>query len=79
MLGSGGACGRQAIDVLKGLWLVNEISGSRVSRFEHRLEKILAIPTQASALLTVLMLRGPQTAGELRLINTILPSPSRSS
>ncbi|MBL8430721.1 MAG: YceH family protein [Dechloromonas sp.] len=57
----------QAIDVLKGLWLVNEISGSRVSRFEHRLEKILAIPTQASALLTVLMLRGPQTAGELRL------------
>ena len=57
----------QAIDVLKGLWLVNEISGSRVSRFEHRLEKILAIPTQASALLTVLMLRGPQTPGELRL------------
>jgi uncharacterized protein YceH (UPF0502 family) len=56
-----------AIDVLKGLWLVNEISGSRVSRFEHRLEKILGVPTQASALLTVLMLRGPQTAGELRL------------
>ena len=57
----------QAIDVLKGLWLVNEISGSRVSRYEHRLEKILGIPSQASALLTVLMLRGPQTAGELRL------------
>jgi uncharacterized protein YceH (UPF0502 family) len=57
----------QAIDVLKGLWLVVEISGSRVSRFEHRLEKILGVPTQASALLTVLMLRGPQTAGELRL------------
>lgn len=57
----------QAIDVLKGLWLVNEISGSRVSRFEHRLEKILGVPSQASALLTVLMLRGPQTAGELRL------------
>jgi uncharacterized protein YceH (UPF0502 family) len=57
----------QAIDVLKGLWLVNEISGNRVSRFEHRLEKILGVPTQASALLTVLMLRGPQTPGELRL------------
>jgi uncharacterized protein YceH (UPF0502 family) len=57
----------QAIDVLKGLWLINEISGNRVSRFEHRLEKILGVPTQASALLTVLMLRGPQTAGELRL------------
>jgi uncharacterized protein YceH (UPF0502 family) len=57
----------QALDVLKGLWLVNEISGNRVSRFEHRLEKILGVPTQASALLTVLMLRGPQTPGELRL------------
>lgn len=56
-----------AIDVLKGLWLVNEVSGNRVSRFEHRLEKMLGVPTQASALLTVLMLRGPQTAGELRL------------
>jgi uncharacterized protein YceH (UPF0502 family) len=57
----------QALDVLKGLWLVNEVSGNRVSRFEHRLEKILGVPTQAAALLTVLMLRGPQTAGELRL------------
>lgn len=56
-----------AIDGLKALWLINEVSGSRVSRFEHRLEKILGVPTQASALLTVLMLRGPQTAGELRL------------
>ncbi|MBS1142147.1 MAG: hypothetical protein H6R13_3600 [Proteobacteria bacterium] len=57
----------QALDTLKGLWLVNEVSGSRVSRFEHRLEKILGLPTQATALLAVLMLRGPQTAGELRL------------
>ena len=57
----------QAIDGLKELGLVREISGSRVSRFEHQLEKGLGVPSQASALLTVLMLRGPQTAGELRL------------
>lgn len=57
----------QAIDTLKDLGLVREVSGSRVSRFEHQLEKVLGVPTQASALLTVLMLRGPQTAGELRL------------
>lgn len=56
-----------AIDALKDLGLVREVSGSRVSRFEHQLEKVLGVPTQASALLTVLMLRGPQTAGELRL------------
>lgn len=57
----------QAIDNLKAAGLVREVSGSRVSRFEHQLEKTVGVPTQASALLTVLMLRGPQTAGELRL------------
>lgn len=56
-----------ALDRLKDLGLVREVSGSRVSRFEHLFEKSLGVPTQASALLTVLMLRGPQTAGELRL------------
>ena len=56
-----------ALDRLKDLGLVREVSGSRVSRFEHLFEKALGVPTQASALLTVLMLRGPQTAGELRL------------
>lgn len=56
-----------ALDSLKDLGLVREVSGSRVSRFEHLFEKVLGVPTQASALLTVLMLRGPQTAGELRL------------
>ncbi len=56
-----------ALDTLKDYGLVREVSGSRVSRFEHQLEKVLGVPTQASALLTVLMLRGPQTAGELRL------------
>ncbi|UCV30029.1 YceH family protein [Ferribacterium limneticum] len=56
-----------ALDRLKDLGLVREVSGSRVSRFEHLFEKSFGVPTQASALLTVLMLRGPQTAGELRL------------
>ncbi len=56
-----------ALDTLKDHGLVREVSGSRVSRFEHLLEKVLGVPTQASALLAVLMLRGPQTAGELRL------------
>lgn len=56
-----------ALDTLKEHGLVREVSGSRVSRFEHQVEKVLGVPTQASALLSVLMLRGPQTAGELRL------------
>ena len=56
-----------AIENLKEAGLVSEVSGGRVVRFAHHLEKGLGVPTQASALLTVLMLRGPQTAGELRL------------
>jgi uncharacterized protein len=56
-----------AVDGLKGLSLAFEGSGSRVVRFEHNLGRGLAVPSQAVALLAVLMLRGPQTAAELRL------------
>jgi len=56
-----------ALDGLKGLSLVFEGSGSRVVKFEHNLGRVLGVPSQAVALLTVLMLRGPQTSAELRL------------
>ena len=56
-----------AADGLKGLHLVFEGSGSRVVKFEHNMARGLAIPSQSAALLAVLMLRGPQTAAELRL------------
>lgn len=55
-----------AIDGLKSLSLVFETSGGRVSRYEHNMARGVAVPTQAAALLAVLMLRGPQTAAELR-------------
>lgn len=57
----------QALEHLEELGLVRRVSGGRVSRFEHLYGKVLGVPGQAEALLTVLMLRGPQTAGELRL------------
>ncbi|MBW8365915.1 MAG: YceH family protein [Rhizobium sp.] len=56
-----------AIDTLKGPALVIESSGGRVTRYAHNTEKVLRLPAQSVALLTVLMLRGPQTAGELRI------------
>jgi uncharacterized protein YceH (UPF0502 family) len=56
-----------AIDQLKSLSLVIESSGGRVMRYAHNVQRVLAIPAQAVAILTVLMLRGPQTAGELRI------------
>jgi len=55
-----------AADALKALSLAFESSGSRVSRYEHNLGRALALPSQSVALLAVLMLRGPQTASELR-------------
>jgi hypothetical protein len=55
------------IDSLKGPALVIESSGGRVPRYAHNMEKALRLPSQSIALLSVLMLRGPQTAGELRI------------
>jgi uncharacterized protein YceH (UPF0502 family) len=56
-----------ALDSLRGLSLIVETSGGRASRYGHNIERVLHIPTQSTALLALLMLRGPQTAGELRL------------
>ncbi len=56
-----------AIDGLKALSLVFEGPGSRVVKYEHNAGRVLGVPSQAVALLTALMLRGPQTSAELRL------------
>jgi len=56
-----------ALDSLKSANFVMETSGSRVARYSHNLERVLQVPSQSAAILTVLMLRGPQTAGELRI------------
>jgi uncharacterized protein YceH (UPF0502 family) len=55
-----------ALDALKALSLVVEVSGSRVSRYEHNMKRVLGVPDQSLAILTLLLLRGPQTAAELR-------------
>lgn len=55
-----------ALDSLRDRHLVIEVSGQRAMRWEHNLERVLGVPSQASALLGLLMLRGPQTAAELR-------------
>jgi uncharacterized protein len=56
----------EAIETLRELSLVNEVSGSRVTRYEHNMGRVLGVPSQSVALLTTLMLRGAQTAAELR-------------
>ena len=56
-----------AVDGLKGMSLAFEGSSSRVVKFEHNAARMLGVPAQSVALLTALMLRGPQTSAELRL------------
>jgi uncharacterized protein YceH (UPF0502 family) len=58
---------QQALDRLKSANFVMETSGNRVPRYSHNLGRVLQVPSQSEALLTSLMLRGPQTAGELRI------------
>jgi uncharacterized protein YceH (UPF0502 family) len=56
-----------ALDHLATLSLVVESSGGRVMRYAENAGRVLDLPAQAVALLAVLMLRGPQTLGELRI------------
>lgn len=58
---------QEALDSLKLLTLVFESSGNRTTRWEHNFQRGVGVPDQSAALLGLLMLRGPQTAGELRI------------
>jgi hypothetical protein len=57
-----------AVDALRPLSLVIESSGSRVMRYSHNLGRVLHVSDPEVALLAALMLRGPQTPGELRVV-----------
>ncbi len=58
----------EALDTLRQKKLATVIfgAGSRVQKYRHILPDIYNFTPQESALLCVLLLRGPQTAGELR-------------
>jgi len=58
---------QEALDGLKRRSLAFASSGSRVARWEHNFQRALVVPEQSAVLLGLLMLRGPQTAGELRI------------
>ena len=60
---------QMALDALKRQTLVIESSGAsgRVWRYAHNMGKVIGVPPPIVALLAVLMLKGPQTPGELRI------------
>lgn len=45
--------------------LVRSVEGARAQRYEHRFAQAYSVTKQQQALLSVLLLRGPQTAAEL--------------
>jgi uncharacterized protein len=59
---------RQALHSLDGQSLVRSVSASdsRVTKYEHRLQEAFNFYRHEIAILSVLLLRGPQTPGELR-------------
>ncbi len=67
VINAGEADVQAAVESLKELALITESSGAKVMRFGHNAERGLKLPSQSVALLAMLMLRGPQTAAELRI------------
>lgn len=57
---------RQALHTLEDDQLVSTLHDSRVPKYEHRIRTVLNLRRDETAVLCLLMLRGPQTAGELR-------------
>ena len=51
---------------LEGLGLVREEWGARVHKYNHLFDKALSLHRKGIALMCILMLRGPQTLGELK-------------
>jgi uncharacterized protein YceH (UPF0502 family) len=58
---------RDALDVLEANQLVATArDGGRVVKYEHRIRTVLTLRRDETAVLCLLLLRGPQTPGELR-------------
>jgi uncharacterized protein len=61
--------GEEVSEALRGLsekYLVEKILGGRAPKFEHCIQDVLSMQASERAVLTVLLLRGSQTAGEIR-------------
>jgi uncharacterized protein len=57
---------RQALHALEESSIVTPVRDARVPKYEHRLRTVLNLRRDEIAVLCLLMLRGPQTPGELR-------------
>lgn len=61
--------GEEVAEALRGLsekYLVEKTLGGRAPKFEHCIQDVLSMQRSERAVLTVLLLRGAQSAGEIR-------------
>ena len=58
----------RALDLLREKKLVSTVTGTgiRVQKYKHNFDEVFGLTRQETSLMCVLMLRGPQTIGELR-------------
>ncbi len=57
---------RQALHTLEDMALIAPVRDARVPKYEHRIRTVLNLRRDETAVLCLLLLRGPQTPGELR-------------
>jgi len=57
---------RQAVHSLEDMDIVSPVRDARVPKYEHRIRTVLNLRRDETAVLCLLLLRGPQTPGELR-------------
>jgi len=57
---------RQAVHSLEEMEIVSPVRDARVPKYEHRIRTVLNLRRDETPLLCLLLLRGPQTPGELR-------------
>jgi uncharacterized protein YceH (UPF0502 family) len=57
---------RQGVHTLEDMDIVAPVRDARVPKYEHRIRTVLNLRRDETAILCLLLLRGPQTPGELR-------------
>lgn len=57
---------RQAVHSLEDMDIVAPVRDARVPKYEHRIRTVLNLRRDETAIVCLLLLRGPQTPGELR-------------
>jgi len=61
---------------LEGRGLLRSVHGARAQRYEHRFATVYSVTTRQQALLSVMLLRGPQTLSELHTRTERLAEPT---